>query len=298
MRKFLLAYTMLAALGAPAMADPFVSGSEPGWGHNMSAKQRRMLGEDDVRTALRTNHQPTPVVSGVPGYAFKLQTFRHEGQGSGGSLAPSQGGVAGVPSQEGSRRPIPPPSSPPQWNPIQSKFFGVFASLQECDAARAEKIAELDDHNERFWHQRSDAPTITTHYNDGSSTTMQLNLKERTDVTFCEPGMYSPNEPSQLSPNIAKSIETTGAATSVAQMITLEVPPGSVKHWIAPREFTRAAPGTSEVVEILSAKGRELIFMVKPDVGGTISSETTTAFNNHFDCCSHGNEYPVIERQW
>lgn len=204
MRKFLLAYTMLAALGAPAMADPFVSGSEPGWGNNMSAKQRRMLGEDDVRTALRTNHQPTPVVSGVPGYAFKLQTFRHEGQGSGGGAGvPSQGGGAGVPSQEGSRRPIPPPSSPPQWNPIQSKFFGVFASLQECDAARAGKIAELDNNNERFWHQRSDAPTITTHYSNGSSTTMQLNLKERMDVTFCEPGMYSPTT-SPVNNNIAK----------------------------------------------------------------------------------------------
>ena len=54
MRKFLLAYTMLAALGAPAMADPFVSGSEPGWGKRMSAKQLRMLGENDVRTASNT----------------------------------------------------------------------------------------------------------------------------------------------------------------------------------------------------------------------------------------------------
>src|SRR5260370_28503905 len=106
MRKFLLAYTMLAALGAPAMADPFVSGSEPGWGEHMLAKQRRMIGEDDVRTALRTNRQPEPVVKGVPGYAFKLQTFRHEGVGN-----PSQGGGGGIrPHASGQ---ITPPSSPP-----------------------------------------------------------------------------------------------------------------------------------------------------------------------------------------
>jgi hypothetical protein len=277
MRKFLLAYTMLAAFGANAAADPFVSGSEPGYGRHMSAKQLRMLGEDDVRTALRTNHQIMPVAQGVPGYAFKLQTFRHEGQGSGGGRVTSSQGGAGVPGQEGSSRPIPPPSSPPQHDTIQSKFFGVFKDLQECDAARAEVIADLDDRNERFWHQRADAPTITTYYGGGIASSQQVALKERKDVTFCEPGVYSP-KPGEPSPEIAKSGETTGVATPIAQTTVLEVPPGFVKHWVAPRPFSRAIPGTSEIVEILLVKDRELVFMVKPDVGGTISSETTTAF--------------------
>jgi hypothetical protein len=88
MRKFLLAYTMLAALGAPAMADPFVSGSEPGWGKHMSAQQRRAIGDDDVRTALKHNRKPdaspsgvaaiTPT-SGVLGYAFNLITIKDSG---------------------------------------------------------------------------------------------------------------------------------------------------------------------------------------------------------------------------
>src|SRR5262249_17583029 len=244
MRKFLLAYTMLAALGAPAMADPFVSGSEPGWGKRMSAKQLRMLGENDVRTALKYNHQPESVVSGVKGYAFKLLTFRHEGQGNGGAgVHGGASGGAGVPGQEGSRRPIPPPSSPPQHNTIQSQFFGVFKNLQECDAARAEQIAKLDGRNERFWHQRSDAPTITTYYGGGIASTQQIDLKERKDVTFCEPGTYSP-KPGKSSPEIAKNDETTGAAPPIAQMTVLEVPPGFVKHWVAPRPFSRAIPGT------------------------------------------------------
>jgi len=279
MRKFLFSCTMLAAFGANAAADPFVSGSEPGWGKHMSAKQRRMTGEDDVRTALHTNRQPEPVVKGVPGYAFKLQTFRHEGQGGGGSQKSVAGGGCGLPSQEGSRCPIPPPSSPPQHETIQSKFFGVFTgpdALQKCDAARAKVIADLDDHNERFWHQRDDAPSIVYHYADGSSGTMQKDLRERKDVTFCEPGNYSPSTPPQSSPEIAKGDETTGAATS--PMTRLEVPPGSVRHWIAPRPFSRAIPGTSEVIEILLVRDRELVFMVKPDVGGKFSSETTTAF--------------------
>jgi len=213
----------------------------------------------------------------VKGYAFKLLTFRHEGQGNGGAgVHGGASGGAGVPGQEGSRRPIPPPSSPPQHNTIQSQFFGVFKNLQECDAARAEQIAKLDGRNERFWHQRSDAPTITTYYGGGIASTQQIDLKERKDVTFCEPGTYSP-KPGKSSPEIAKNDETTGAAPPIAQMTVLEVPPGFVKHWVAPRPFSRAIPGTSEVVEILLAKDRELVFMVKPDVGGIISSETSTA---------------------
>jgi hypothetical protein len=195
-----------------------------------------------------------------------LQTFRHEGMGS-----PSQGGGANKPLSHSS-------DSPPQLNTIRSLFFGVFADLQECDAARADMIAKLDDRGERFWHQRDDAPTITT-VSGGVAVTQQMVLKERKDVTFCEPGIYSPGKPSKPSPEIAKNDETTGAATSSStDPIPLEAPPGSVKHWVAPRPFTRVVPGTSEVVEILSAKGRELIFMVKPDVGGKISSETSTAF--------------------
>jgi|SRR5215471_14030891 len=47
---------------------------------------------------------------------------------------------------------------------------------------------------------------------------------------------------------------------------TLVVPPGFVEHWTAPRPFTRVVPGTSDVVEVLSAVGRELVFMIKPDI--------------------------------
>jgi hypothetical protein len=155
-------------------------------------------------------------------------------------------------------------------NQIKSEPFGVFATLQECDMARAQKIAELDAQNRRFPHQREDAPTITTTFANGMSVTSQQALQERLDVTFCEPGIYSPGS---VSPNIIKDTPAPSPtppvkpiAYQVAQDITLEVAPGFVKQWIAPRPFTRVIPGTSEVIEVLSAQGRELVFMVKPDV--------------------------------
>src|SRR5262249_673109 len=131
----------------------------------------------------------------------------------------------------------------------------------------AVKIAALDARGDRFMHQRADAPTITTHFSDGSSVTGQQSLEERNDVTFCEQGIYSPGS----TPNIAKDVQSPGVTPIAypmppASITELEVPPGFVKHWVAPRPFTRVIPGTSEVVEVLLAAGRELVFMVKPDV--------------------------------
>jgi len=82
------------------------------------------------------------------------------------------------------------------------------------------------------------------------------------DVTFCEPGIYAPGS----SNGIASNIQTTGAAPRSEEPIELTVAPGSVKQWVSPRPFARVFPGTSEVVEVLSASGQELVFMVKPDV--------------------------------
>jgi hypothetical protein len=283
MRKFLLAYTMLAALGAPAMADPFVSGSEPGWGNKMSAKQRRQIGFDDVRTALKYNRKPEAPTKGVPGYAFNVITIRHNsggksGSGGGGGGRVGQGYGTGADIGSG----IPPASSPFVASRIKSEPFGVFATLQECDVARAAKIAELDDRDQRFPHQQKNPPVISrtvSTYGDGQTTSQngQTNVSigplngqyvreeyapsspERMDVTFCEPGIYSPG---QSLPNIAEGDQTTGAAT---QTTTLEVPPGFVKHWVAPRPFARVIPGTADAIEVLSASGRDLVFTVKPD---------------------------------
>jgi hypothetical protein len=43
----------------------------------------------------------------------------------------------------------------------------------------------------------------TTHFNDGTTATGQIPLQERLDVTFCEPGIYSPAT-SPVNNNIAK----------------------------------------------------------------------------------------------
>jgi hypothetical protein len=143
----------------------------------------------------------------------------------------------------------------------------VFATRQECDAARAIKIAELDAKGWRFPHQRPDAPMRTTTLPNGTVIQEQVPSTERNDVTYCEPGGYSPGS----TPNIAKgknedTLPTRIALPVVQQDTTLEVAPGFVKHWVSLRPFTRVIPGTSEVIEVLSASGRELVFMVKPDI--------------------------------
>jgi hypothetical protein len=261
MRKFLFSCTMLAALGANAVADepdcpfasrsepgvcPFVSGSEPGWGKHLSSTQRRTMGFDDTRVARKYGHKPSTSgpearlnapARGVPGYAFNVLTFNI---GSYGRVSMNQ---------------------------IKSEPFGVYATMEECDEARARKIANLDRRDARFPHLAPNSVQRTTHFANGSSVTEPKGPAQRMDVTFCEPGVYTPKP----SFNIAKDA-VTPTATPVAysgtatQTTTLEVAPGFVKHWVAPQPFTRVIPGTSEVVEILSAVGRELVFMVKPDI--------------------------------
>src|SRR5262245_26793897 len=87
---------------------------------------------------------------------------------------------------------------------------------------------------------------------------------QKMDVTFCEPGIYAPRTTNGIAKN--PDFPLMSAALRVAQDVTLEVPPGYVKQWIAPHPFSRVIPGTSEVIEVLSAKNQELVFMVKADV--------------------------------
>jgi hypothetical protein len=273
-------------------AEPFVSGSEPGWGKNLSSEQRRMAGFDDARVAGKYARKPDTPSNGVPGYSFKLLTIWQNAK--------------------------------PGTSTVKSEPFGVYGSMQECDMARAAKIAELDaanlrqprpgpgsqlvptttygstwgytstpgrsagggggssdwtysngtgyGHGEHGWGYSSIGPTSNGGGQSTSTTTQtQVGPTENMSVTFCEPGIYAPGP----TLNIAKDNETTGAAPPKTETVTLKVPPGFVKHWVAPRTFTRVIPGTSEVIEILSAKERELVFMVKPDTGTAASLATT-----------------------
>ena len=293
--KKILLITAAVLLATPsAMTEPLVSGSEPGWGNKMSAKQRRQTGFDDVRTAQKHYVKPNAPTSGVPGYAFKLLTIR-------------QNAVPGI-------------------STMKSQPFGVYASMQECDAARAAKIAELDAAELRqphFLPGTQMVPTTRTDSNWGYSTTPGSssgggghgwNYNQNPDgsgygqggggwgyssigpssqgggqssttktyapsgpaetmsVTFCEPGIYASGLGSgPARDKIAKDLETTGTTGAPTQQTTLEVPPGFVQHWTAPRPFTRVVPGTPEVVEIISAGAtdRELVFTLKPEGGQT-----------------------------
>jgi len=50
----------------------------------------------------------------------------------------------------------------------------------------------------------------------------------------------------------------------------LNVPPGFVKHWIAPKPFGAVIPGNPDVIDVMVGNtDRELVFMVKPGGGET-----------------------------
>jgi len=188
MKRILLVTTVLAVSLGSAAADPWISGGEPGWGKHMSRGQRRATGFDDVAAARKANSSVAykkyagPVRS-VPGYIFNVLTMRHGIYGSG---------------HDDKRKPF-------SMSQIRSEPFGVYATLQECDIARAKKIAELDAGDSRFPHLPAGAQSITTHFTDGStSVAKDAESSERKDVTFCEPGMYAPESPKSSDENVAK----------------------------------------------------------------------------------------------
>jgi len=45
---------------------------------------------------------------------------------------------------------------------VKTEPYGVFTSRDDCNKARAKKIAELDDRNDRQPHLTADAPTVIT----------------------------------------------------------------------------------------------------------------------------------------
>jgi hypothetical protein len=131
--------------------------------------------------------QPDAPKNRVTGYSFNLLTIRHS-----------------------------PGSS---FNTVKSEPFGVYASMQECNMARATKVAELDAANQRQPHYLPNAPmvsstTVSSNWNyfgfgrmsrandQITSTTSQTPLgpTENMNVTFCEPGIYAPESTN----NIAK----------------------------------------------------------------------------------------------
>jgi hypothetical protein len=87
---------------------------------------------------------------------------------------------------------------------------------------------------------------------------------------ICASPAFATDEPRFGLPRTGPKAADYKAGSKAADYTTvLNVPPGFVKHWIAPQPFTRVAPGTPDVIEILQGSGRELVFMVKPEGGET-----------------------------
>src|SRR5262249_16525717 len=219
-------------------------------GEPLKKQSKRDWVHEDHGCGLDCREASAPATKGVPGYAFKLLTTRHN------ALATARGnGLSG--SSNGNSQ----GNSGFAMHTVTSEPFGVFYNLQECDIARAQKIAELDAKGDRQPHYPPTAPkTITTMPNGTVIETISGPLVS-VNVSFCEPGIYEP-KPSR---EMAKNLETTGAAAMPQDPIELVVPPGFVKHYVAPRPFSSVIPGTPDRIEILRSTERELVFMVKAE---------------------------------
>jgi len=124
----------------------------------------------------------TPGFPNVPGFSFKLLTMTH----AEGNVVPAQ---------------------------VKTELFGVYKTLQECDMARAYKIAELDAVGDRQRHYPSGSKPGTTWTTDwvtgpngdmhGTTTkTLSTPPAQYLNVTSCESGVFSPGpeDPNIISP--------------------------------------------------------------------------------------------------
>src|SRR5262249_22153028 len=113
--------------------------------------------------------QPDAPKKGAPGFSFKLLTIQKRGR----------------------------------FATVKSEPFGVFVDRQECEIARAQKIAQLDANNDRQGNYIGQTVPVTRTQSNWhgvgpvlNGTTTSITADEPTgpfqkmDVTFCEPGIF------------------------------------------------------------------------------------------------------------
>src|SRR5215831_5739249 len=149
----MLSTTAIQALDGKYTGGP---GASQSIGKALEKQSKRDWVHEDHGCGLDCREASAPATKGVPGYAFKLLTTRHNalatarGNGLSGS---SNGNSKGSGCDNGLRG-----NSGLAMHTVTSEPFGVFYNLQECDIARAQKIAELDAKGERQPHYPPNAP--------------------------------------------------------------------------------------------------------------------------------------------
>lgn len=149
---------MLSTTAIQALDGKYTGGPGPSQsiGEPLKKQSKRDWVHEDHGCGLDCREASAPATKGVPGYAFKLLTTRHNalatarGNGLSGS---SNGNSKGSGCDNGLRG-----NSGLAMHTVTSEPFGVFYNLQECDIARAQKIAELDAKGERQPHYPPNAP--------------------------------------------------------------------------------------------------------------------------------------------
>jgi hypothetical protein len=167
--------------------------------HAQPSERRGIYPRDDFKNArddVRANSEPAPDSSssrnaavvkvnapGVTSWTFAVLTMWHVGSGRGTSARSTS-----------SQSQIPPSAPPPTRQTVKREPYGMFTSKDDCEIARAKKIAALDERNSRQPHLVENAPVITTTVTVGNlSTTTQRpgGPLETMNVTDCAAENFS-----------------------------------------------------------------------------------------------------------
>jgi hypothetical protein len=166
--------------------------------HAQPSERRGIYNRDDFKNArddVRANSEPAPdsgssrnaaVVKvnapGVTSWTFAVLTMWHVGSGMGRSA------------QSTSRSEMPPSAPRPTRQTVTREPYGMFTSKDDCEIARAKKIAALDERHSRQPHWLKDQPNITTTVTVGNlSTTTERpgGPLETMNVTDCVAEKFS-----------------------------------------------------------------------------------------------------------
>ena len=198
---------MLSTTAIQALDGNYTGGPGPSQsiGEPLKKQSKRDWVHEDHGCGLDCREASAPATKGVPGYGFKLFTTRHN------ALATARGnGLSGSSNRSGYDNGLR-GNSGLAMHTVTSEPFGVFYNLQECDIARAQKIAELDANSDRQPHYPRNAPKTIETLPNGTGIEKISGPLVSVNVSFCEPGIYAPKPSREMAKDL--DLETTGAAS-------------------------------------------------------------------------------------
>ena len=154
---------------------------------------------------------------------------------------------------------------------VKREPYGVFTSRDDCDRARAKKIAELDDNNLRQPHLPADAPTISSTVQWAAQRLLRNKRAVRPKrclsplVTFSASRQTTKRSYRRMRYLSFLAAVLASAPAYAQYKDTVVLQPGFAEAWQAPRPFTQVIVGNPEMIDVIQGStDRQLIITVKP----------------------------------